>query len=368
MLLLLLNAPLHAASGYPDAAALIGELGLEESSVASRDMPGWARPSKITIQLYRDIPASGAGSPEWLREATDGVPVEVLAPSDKRAGRFADSDVYVGLCNAEAINDKGKLRYVHLLAAGIDPCMTIPGVTDLHVIATYSAKAFGDTMSEHAIALMLALTRNLHRYHAAQLQERWYRSTVVDETTPTTIQGKTLLVLGLGGVGSQVARRAHDLGMRVIATKSSLREKPEYLDIVGLPDRTIDFAAQADVVINALPLTDATRGLVNTAFFAAMKKGTYYISVGRGGTTDTDALVAALSSGKLWGAGLDVTNPEPLPKGHKLWSFPNVIITPHVAGDSEQALRNMWSLARENLRRYVRGEKLLNVVDLKRGY
>jgi D-2-hydroxyacid dehydrogenase (NADP+) len=367
-LLLLAVAPLHAANDYPDVSALVSELGIEESAVASRDMPGWARPKKITIQPYKDIPAAGPGSADWIREATDGVEVEVLAVADKTPGRFAKSEVYVGLCSADAINDKGKLRYAHLLAVGIDPCMAIPGIADLPIVATSSARLYGDIMAEHCIALMLALSRNLLGYHNAQLREDWVRNTPADPGPSTTLRGRTLLVLGLGGVGTQVARRAHDLGMRVIATRNSGHDGPAFVDVVGTGEQMVELAAQADVVVNALPLTDATRGAVNAAFFAALKADAYYISVGRGQTTNTDALIAALSVGKLAGAGLDVTDPEPLPKGHKLWTMPNVIITPHVSGDADQGMRNMWVLARENLRRYVRGEKLLNVVDLTRGY
>ena len=130
----------------------------------------------------------------------------------------------------------------------------------------------------------------------------------------------------------------------------------------------ITLAAQADVVVNTLPLTSATRGIVNAEFFDAMKDGSYYISVGRGATTDTVALVAAIDSGKISGVGLDVTDPEPLPEDHRLWTLANVIITPHVSALSDRSSRNTRVIARENLRRYILGEKLLNLVDLKRGY
>jgi D-2-hydroxyacid dehydrogenase (NADP+) len=211
------------------------------------------------------------------------------------------------------------------------------------------------------------LTRNLHFFHTEQLKSNW-ASNAPSSSEAIVVEGKTMLVLGLGGIGSQVAKRAHALGMRVIGTRNSSRNGPDYVDYVGLSDEMLDLAKQSDVVFNALPLTDKTKGIVNADFFEAMKNRSYYVSVGRGGTTDTQALIAALKDGKLAGAGLDVTDPEPLPAEHELWLLPNVIITPHTASRSDTSRLNSQLIARENLRRYIRGEHLLNQVDMKRGY
>ena len=127
-------------------------------------------------------------------------------------------------------------------------------------------------------------------------------------------------------------------------------------------------ASEADVVVNAAPLTDSTRGMFNSAFFTAMKPSAYFISVGRGKSTVTEDLIKALDSGQIAGAGLDVTDPEPLPDNHPLWSTPGVIITPHVAGRSREAFQRVEALVAENLRRYVSGEPLLSVVNIERGY
>jgi phosphoglycerate dehydrogenase-like enzyme len=156
--------------------------------------------------------------------------------------------------------------------------------------------------------------------------------------------------------------------MRVIATRGSRREGPDYVDYVGLGEETLDLARQADVVINTAPLTDRTRGMFDAAFFSAMKPTAYFISVGRGQSTVTDDLVAALESGQVAGAGLDVTDPEPLPEGHPLWRMPRVIITPHTAGRSDRSRDRLYLLVQENLRRYVAGEPLISVVDIERGY
>ena len=145
-------------------------------------------------------------------------------------------------------------------------------------------------------------------------------------------------------------------------------EGPGYVDYVGLADEMPALAERADVVINATPLTDATRGVFDRAFFKRMKPSAYFINVGRGASVLTADLVAALEAGELAGAALDVTDPEPLPADHPLWSMTNVIITPHVAGSSDLRDERVWTFVQENLRRYVAGEPMLSVVDPDRGY
>lgn len=367
-LIICLSVPIQGFAESSSVADLIQRLGIRESDAASRDMPGWSRPSLITVLIYRDFPTSGVGSTEWIREVVDGVTIEFI---DGRHGidyaQMSDSDVYVGWCVPAAIEAGDSLDYLHIFAAGVDRCASIPNIIERGLIVTNSAKAASETIAEHSIALMLALSRNLHAHHSAQLKSDWGRD--IPGTPPAvSVSGKTMLVLGLGGIGRQVARRAHDLGMRVIGTRNSSRSGPDYVDYVGLSDEMTTLAGEAHVVVNALPLTNSTRGIVNAEFFDGMTDGSYYITVGRGATTDTDALMAALKSGKLSGAGLDVTNPEPLPEDHELWTMPNVLITPHTAASSELSERNTIIIARENLRRYVRGERLLNLVDLTRGY
>jgi phosphoglycerate dehydrogenase-like enzyme len=182
------------------------------------------------------------------------------------------------------------------------------------------------------------------------------------------VKGKTLLVAGLGGIGTEVARRGHALGMRVIATRASDRKGPEFVSYVGRPDELPKLVAEADVIVNALPLTQATQDTFDARVFSVTKRSALFINVGRGGTVDTAALIEALRSGAVGGAGLDVTDPEPLPADHPLWQAPNVIITPHVASDSDLGNARVWEIVRENLRRYVAGEKMLSVVDIERGY
>jgi len=210
------------------------------------------------------------------------------------------------------------------------------------------------------------LARGLPKCDKAMSQGEWLRKPAMTEGMQS-IAGKTMLVVGLGGIGTEVARRAAALDMRVIGTRRSSRDGPDFVDYVGLSDELHELAGQADFIVNALPLTPATTGLFDQHFFAAAKRGMHFINVGRGRTVVTDDLVAALREGQVAGAGLDVTDPEPLPGDHPLWQFDNVIITPHVASRGANRVRHKL-LTIENLRRFVAGDALLNVVDPNLGY
>jgi phosphoglycerate dehydrogenase-like enzyme len=177
-----------------------------------------------------------------------------------------------------------------------------------------------------------------------------------------------MLVVGLGGIGRQVARRGWSFGMRVMAVDPKDMERPDYVFSLDKPARLMDLLPKADVVVIACPLTDETKGLFGEKRFEAMRKTAYLINVARGPVVKTDELAAALKNGRIAGAGLDVTDPEPLPDGHALLKMPNCVVSPHVGGQSPEAKERLWRLWRENVRRFVAGEKLLCVVDKAKGY
>jgi phosphoglycerate dehydrogenase-like enzyme len=260
------------------------------------------------------------------------------------------------------------LVWVQVFSAGVEHCVSNPGMQGGNRILTNGQKIGSPALAEHAIALMMALVRGLDVYHSSQLAGSWQREVELGTGEFMELEGRTVLVVGLGGIGTQVAKRAKGLGMRVIATRGSSREGPAYVDYVGLANEANLLAAQADVVINTAPLTEQTRGMFNAEFFAAMKPTAYFVSVGRGASTVTADLISALHNGEIAGAGLDVTDPEPLPAGHPLWTTPRVIITPHTAGRSDRSRDRLYLLLQENLRRYVAGEPMLSVVDIERGY
>ena len=344
--------------------ALVARFELREGDAPVRERPGWAVPRKIVVA---DVAIADA-----LRAVAPQVEIVGVAGLRNFAGMaevIADADVLVGLCTPELIARAQKLRWIQLLNAGADSCATIPAVAERGILVTNLQRIQGPHMAEHAIALMLALARSLPVYTAEQRAGAFTRGfRELRGERPFEIEGKTLLVVGLGGIGTEVAKRAHGLGMHVIATRVSSRSGPEYVEYVGLADEYVELARRADVVVNATPLTPATRGMFDERFFATIKPGALFINIGRGESVATDALVAALQSTRIAGAGLDVTDPEPLPPGHALWAMENVIVTPHIATSSDFRNERTLTLVAENLRRYLRGDKLVSVVDLAQGY
>jgi phosphoglycerate dehydrogenase-like enzyme len=359
--LLFFSGPLLAAPGAdPRALALIEQLELREHAVASRDLPGWQAPKRIVVPPR--IPAFTLAS---LREATPGVEIALLADAGPaRTEQLAGTQAVLGLCDAETLAAAPELHWIQTLNVGVENCVSLPGLAERGIVLSNLQRTSAPPIAEHAIAMMMSLARGLPRYAVHQQAQQWQG----ERQHMREVGGKTLLVVGLGGIGTEVARRGHGLGMRVIATRNSSREGPDFVEKVGLSDELLALAAEADVVISAVPLTPDTTELFDKAFFDAMKPGGYFINMGRGRSVVTDDLVAALRSGQLAGAGLDVTEPEPLPPGHPLWSLPNVIISPHVSSGSDVQAQRSELLLVENVRRYAAGEPLLNVVDIERGY
>lgn len=307
-----------------------------------------------------------AGQLARYQAAAPGVAVVAAGEGEVLAAQLAEADAYVGPCSQATLDAAPKMRWLQHVWVGVEGCVGLRGFTERDIALTNMQRTSAIPIAEHAISLTLSLTRGLPQAMRSQQAGAWEPRAV--SGAMRELHGRTMLVVGLGGIGTEVARRAHGLGMRVLATRNSSRDGPDFVERVGLSGELLALAAEADVVVNATPLTPATTGLFNRAFFEAMKPGGYFISIGRGASTVTADLVAALESGRLAGAGLDVTDPEPLPPEHPLWRQPNVVITPHVAAGSDVQDERTVILIGENLRRYAAGEPLLNVVGVERGY
>ncbi|MEE4162238.1 MAG: D-2-hydroxyacid dehydrogenase [Woeseiaceae bacterium] len=338
---------------------LIEEAGIEAGAKPIREAERWQPPQTIIVRGYADY-VGGLG------DAAPGVELVAASSNAEALAAAANADAIIGFCNPELVAAAPRASWIQIFSSGAERCLAADDVADGTVVLTNMQKMSSPVIGEHAIAMMLSLTRGLVPLAKHMESGEWDRD-LGGAPNVMSVADRTLLVVGLGGIGREVAVRAHALGMRVLATRNSSRSGPDYVDYVGLSDELHELAAQSDVIVNALPLTPETEDIFDAEFFAAAKEGALFITVGRGGSTVTDDLVAALESGRIAGAGLDVTDPEPLPADHPLWQFDNVIITPHVAAFGEGSERHRL-LIRENLKRFLAGDRLLNVVDPEAGY
>ena len=344
-----------------DASQMLTAAGLREAPVAQRDTPGWHPPRVIVARGVRPdmVP--------WLQGLVPGARVTAVASSEEALKIIGDADVLLGFCEQPLIAAGKNLRWVQSFAAGVENCVGAPSIQSGKVLLTNTQRVSGPVISEYVVGILLTLARGLPQFMANQRDARWDQNFAVQGNT-RSMRGKTLLVVGLGGIGTEVARLANALGMKVIATRNTSREAPTFVSYVGLSDELPALARQADAIVNTTPLTAATTGMFNATFFNLLKRSAYFVNVGRGASVVTADLDAALRNGIIAGAAIDVTEPEPLPADNPLWHAPNLIITPHVSAVADTGILPGAAVVEENLRRYVRGDRMFSVVQPGRGY
>jgi phosphoglycerate dehydrogenase-like enzyme len=367
--LALVAHPVVRADESGSVAGLIAKLRVQETPQPVRERAQWRAPRKIVLLEFGG--RGWDGRQEAFAAVAPRAQVVVARDIAAATSAAADADVIVGfnpeICDPRIIGSGKQLRWIASLAAGVENCMAVPEVRGRNLLVTNMRGVDAGAIAEHAIALALALAHGFDTFAPDTTKGVWSREH--GATTPIqTLDGKTMLVVGLGGIGTEVAIRAHGLGMTVVATRDSDRTRPDFVSYVGLSDELLTLAKSADVIVNSVPLTAKTTGMYDAKFFAVLKPTAYFINVARGQSVITANLISALNERRLAGAGLDVTDPEPLPQDHPLWRAAHVIITPHISSRSDLPGEARWELARENLRRYVAGEKMLSVVDLVRGY
>ena len=302
---------------------------------------------------------------DW-QTASDKVKL-VRVTSDTAMSEIADADAYIGNIRPELVEAGKKLRWVQTLSAGVEQVLHKSGsdlLADSDIVLTNNQIVQGPEIADHAMAFLLTLTRFLPTYLKRQAEENW-------QARPYELfelNGKNALVIGMGGIGLQIAIRAWAHGMKVVGVDPEDIAYLPYVDSIVKPDMLDSVIGDADVVFMAAPHTPESHRMIGPSQFESMKDGAYFIAVSRGGTYDLGSLVKALDSKKLAGAGVDVTDPEPLPKGHALWKFENVIITPHIAGRSDMDRGRMLGVVKSNIRRFADGLRLINVVDKQKGY
>jgi phosphoglycerate dehydrogenase-like enzyme len=363
--ILLLPAAAAALEPANDGERLMAEFGLREAPEPVSRHPGWRVPKRILVD--GGVP----GLVDALRTAAPGVELVAAGTAAQMAVAAVGADAIIGrtafICDERVLAAGKNLHWLQTNYAGVDACSRqAKTIVERRILVTNMRAIAAPVIAEHVIAFTLALSRGLYAWVPQREQHLWAYEP--GEFPMIVIQGKTMLVAGLGGIGSEVAKRAHALGMRVIATRATRQEKPDYVDYVGTSDELKSLVSQADVVVNAMPLTAETTGAFDAAMFARMKRSAYFINVGRGMSVVTADLTEALQKKIIAGAGLDVTDPEPLPPDNPLWQQRNLILTPHVSAQSDLGAQAEVRVLRENLRRYVAGEKMLSVVDVGRGY
>jgi phosphoglycerate dehydrogenase-like enzyme len=301
---------------------------------------------------------------EQIRAGGKNIELHMVNGRAELKNHCADADVILGVVDRETMLAAKNLKWVQTWAAGVE---SLPKELMEHPCTlTNMQRVFAPVIAETAIGLLLSLTRGLTQDSIPAFRERkWKAATVpLDD-----LYRKTIGIVGMGGIGSETARRLHyGFEMRVLATDAKAMPKPAFVEELRDPGWLMDMVPQVDVLMSAAPLTKETRGMFNDAVFGRMKESAYFINVSRGGLVDQDALVRALKAKRIRGAGLDVAVPEPLPSESPLWDCPNLVITPHNSGAAPMRQIRLVALVAENVRRYSNGLPLLNVVDKARGY
>lgn len=310
-------------------------------------------------------------------------PMEVCnaaSPADALA-HVADADAFFGKLTPELLAAAKQLRWVQSPTASLEHYL-FPELIAHPLVLTNMRGLYSDVIAEHVLGMMLCFTRNLHIYIRQQPEARWEPvggeaqresfATGPGVSTPIeqahkSLGDHTLGVVGLGQIGLEIARRAASFEMRVLALDPVAGPQPG-IERVFRPPELPELLSQCDFVVVAAPHTPETAGWFARAQLQAMRRGAYLINIGRGAIVKLDDLVAALQAGEIAGAALDVFETEPLPASHPLWKMPNVILTPHVAGQSPRIRPRHLQVVLDNVARFVRGESLLNVVEKERWY
>jgi D-2-hydroxyacid dehydrogenase (NADP+) len=300
-----------------------------------------------------------------MRAAFPGVEFRFCPTVDDYVSQAPDVEImFSKRFPAEALERAERLRWVQAGTAGVERLLATD-LAERGVLLTNATGAHGVPMAEMILAMMLAFATGLHTLLRAQRLHRRVRERVIG--AKFELEGQTLCVLGLGDIGGTLARKAKALGMRVLGVRRSEERFPG-LDGQYTPDQLSQALPQADHVALCLPLTKETRHIIAERELRAMKPSAYIYNVGRGPSIEPTALLQALSEGWIAGAGLDVTDPEPLPEDSPLWDLPNVLLGQHSSGSSPFNGDRITSIFMENLGRYLVGEPLANVVDRELGY
>ena len=281
-----------------------------------------------------------------------------------------DAEVlFAGEFNQKIIQAAKQLKWIHSWGAGVDSFLKIPEIVNSPILVTTSSGVAAIPIAEHVMALILILNMELDQFILAQNKGVWLeRPNNVWSYPFQELAGKTLGIIGLGAIGSEIARRAKGFDMTIIATKKRILEKPRFIDELLPHTELKTLLRRSDIVVISTPLTPETKDLIGEAELKMMKPSAYLINIGRGKIINQDALIRALKEQQIAGAGLDVFEVEPLQPDSELWKMENVILTPHIAGDTVCYWERAIPIFCENLKRYLEQKPLINLIDKSAGY
>lgn len=301
---------------------------------------------------------------EWIQASAPDATV-INAGQEGIGKAIFDADIFVGHAKVpvdwDSVVKQGRLKLIQSSAAGLDHCL-VPSVIDSPITVCSASGLFANQVGEQTLALLLGLLRGIPTFFRQTLKKEFVRRPTDD------LRGKRVGIVGFGGNGRRLAELLVPFQVTAKATDYFPVHKPATLKELWPADRLHDLAAESDILILCLPLNANTEKLIDVTVLEKMPVGSYLINVARGQCVDENALIVALKSGHLAGAGLDVTFVEPLPESSPLWELPNVLITPHVGAQAASRVDDSTQLACRNLGRYLRGESLLNLVDKKLGF
>lgn len=305
------------------------------------------------------------GDLEKLRSVSDSLEVEKAGSMEEALAKAGEAEViHAGPWSDELRKSAPRLKWAQSGGAGVERYLT-PDFIASPIVLTNARGTYAIPIADHVMGFVLHFSRRFNLLLRKQTRREWAEW---GECEPDELLGKSLGIVGLGAIGSEVAKRAKAFGMRVIATRGRPELAGEFVDEVRGAEELAWLLEEADYVALCTALTPGTRRLIGAGELRLMKPTACLINIGRGGLVDEEALVAALGAGEIAGAGLDVFEEEPLPADSPLWEMPNVLVTPHNAGSSARSEARLVELFSENLRRYLAGEPLLNVVDKRAGY
>lgn len=275
-----------------------------------------------------------------------------------------NSNIIIGNPPPEMLREAASLEWLQLESAGVDKYLSC-NVLKEKTILTNASGAYDLAISEYILGVMLELYKRLNLYRDNQYKGIWR-----NEGSMKSIYKSKVLIVGAGSIGSEFARKAKAIGAYTIGVRRRNREKPDYFDEMHLIEELEKLLPSADAVVLSLPSTKSTYKIMDKRKIQLMKKDAVVINVGRGNCIDTDALCDCLESGEIFGAALDVTDPEPLPKDHRIWKIKNAVVTPHVSGgyNLKKTYENILELCIKNFDAFTNGGDMINIINRKKGY